>query len=98
MHQRSRTRRRRALWSGVSFVVVLVLVFGSLFGYYRHVSDERASESASRALVQYSGDQADGDPVLSAQLALAAYRASHTSEARDALLRAYLADNFSDRV
>ncbi|MGW3954643.1 nSTAND1 domain-containing NTPase [Streptomyces sp. NPDC004752] len=97
-HQRSRARRRRTFRSGLALASVLVLVLGSLFGYYRHVSDERASESASRALAQYSADQADGDPVLAAQLALAAYRAAHTREARDALLRAYLADNFSDRV
>ncbi|MEV4924508.1 hypothetical protein [Streptomyces roseoverticillatus] len=81
-----------------TLIVVLVLIFGSLFGYYRHVSHERAADSASRALARRSVDQADGDPVLSAQLALAAYRTSHTHEARDALLRSYLADNFSDRV
>ncbi|KUM95145.1 hypothetical protein AQI88_18210 [Streptomyces cellostaticus] len=96
--QRARARRRRTFRSGLALVAVLVLVLGTLFGYYRHVSDERAADSASRALAQDSADQADGDPVLSAQLALAAYRTSHTREARDALLRAYLADNFADRV
>ncbi|MFD7711173.1 trypsin-like peptidase domain-containing protein [Streptomyces sp. NPDC059786] len=97
-HQRSRARKRRTLRSGLALVTVLLLVFGALFGYYRHVSAERAAESASRALAQYSADQADGDPVLSAQLALAAYRTAHTREARDALLRAYLANNAADRV
>ncbi|WP_053656178.1 S1 family peptidase [Streptomyces sp. MMG1121] len=97
-HQRARGRRRRTFRSGLALFAALALVFGSLFGYYRHVSAERAAESASRALAEYSAGQADGDPVRSAQLALAAYRTSHTREARDALLRAYLANNFSDRV
>ncbi|MFC9247270.1 trypsin-like peptidase domain-containing protein [Streptomyces sp. NPDC057136] len=97
-HQRSRIRRRRTFRSGLAVIAVLVLVFGSLFGYYRQVSNVRAAESSSRELARYSADQADGDPVLSAQLALAAYRTSHTREARDALMRAYLANSFSDRV
>lgn len=98
LRRRSQTRRRRTVWSGLALITALLVVFGTLFGYYRHVSGRRAAESGSRALAQYSTDQADGDPVLSAQLALAAYRTSPTREARNALMRAYLADNATDRV
>ncbi|MFG2404297.1 trypsin-like peptidase domain-containing protein [Streptomyces brevispora] len=97
-HQRSRARRRRTFRSGIAVIAVVVLVLGSLFGYYRQVSITRAAESSSRELARYSSDQAESDPVLSAQLALAAYHTSHTREARDALLQAYLANSFSDRV
>ncbi|WP_306316498.1 MULTISPECIES: trypsin-like peptidase domain-containing protein [unclassified Streptomyces] len=96
--RRAGLRRRRFLRSGLALAAVLVLVFGALFSYYRYESAERAAQSASRAFAQSSADQADNDPVLSAQLALAAYKSAHTREARDALLRAYLAQDFTDRV
>ncbi|MFJ9179302.1 trypsin-like peptidase domain-containing protein [Streptomyces sp. NPDC102360] len=96
--RRASLRRRRFLRSGLAFGTALVLVFGSLFAYYRYVSAERAEQSASRAFAQASADEADDDPALSVQLALAAYGSAHTREARDALLRAYLAQGFTDRL
>ncbi len=97
-HHRSRTFRRRGLWSVLSVLTVLALVLGSLFAYQRHVTADRDALADSRALVQASVDDASQDPVESVMLALAAYRANHTQEARNAVLRAYLAHRGATRV
>ncbi|MFD7169011.1 nSTAND1 domain-containing NTPase [Streptomyces violascens] len=90
-YHRSRTRRRRALFSGVALVAVLALLFGTLFTYVRHQSQERAAQANSRALTQLSQYEEATDPVRSAMLAMAAYQTSPTQEARNQLLRRYLA-------
>jgi hypothetical protein len=97
-HHRSRTRRRRALWSGFGILVVLALLFGTMFAYARQESQERQALANSRALAQFSQEQAEFDPVLSVKLALAAYETSPTMEARGQLLRQYLAFSDSTRV
>ncbi|QTD96598.1 hypothetical protein S1361_04510 [Streptomyces cyanogenus] len=97
-HHRSRARRRRALRSGLGLLVVLALLFGSLFAYARQESQEREALANSRSLAQFSQDQAAFDPVLSVKLALAAYRTSPTQEARSQLLRQYLAYSGSARL
>ena len=98
VHHRTRTRRRRAFRSGLAVLVVLAVLFGSLYGYTRQQSREREALANSRSLTQYSQDQADFDPVLSVKVALAAYQASPTQEARSQLLREYLRYGYSTRV
>ncbi|MDX2939089.1 trypsin-like peptidase domain-containing protein [Streptomyces ipomoeae] len=97
-HHRARTRRRKALRSGFSILVALVVLFGTLFGYAQRESRERQALANSRALAQYSQDQVQFDPVLSVKLALAAYETAPTQEARNQLLRQYLAFSDSTRV
>lgn len=97
-HHRTRTRRRRAFRSGLAVLVVLAVLFGTLYGYVSRQSREREAQANSRALTQFSQDQADFDPVLSAKVALAAYQASPTQEARSQLLREYLKYGYSTRV
>ncbi|MER7477931.1 trypsin-like peptidase domain-containing protein [Streptomyces sp. NPDC126510] len=97
-YHRSRTRRRRALWSGFGILVVLALLLGTLFAYARQESQERQALADSRSLAQLSQDQAEFDPVLSVKLALAAYETAPTTEARGQLLRHYLAHSGSTRM
>ncbi|MFJ4539372.1 trypsin-like peptidase domain-containing protein [Streptomyces tibetensis] len=97
-HHRSRNRRRRALRSVFGILTVLALLFGTMFAYARQESQERQALANSRALAQFSQDQAEIDPVLSVKLALAAYETSPTAEARGQLLRKYLAFSDSTRV
>ncbi|MDV7216814.1 nSTAND1 domain-containing NTPase [Streptomyces prunicolor] len=97
-HHRSRTRRRRALRSGFGILVVLALLFGTMFAYARQQSQERQALANSRSLAQYSQDQAEFDPVLSVKLALAGYETAPTQEARSQLLRQYLAFSDSTRM
>ncbi|WP_433188109.1 trypsin-like peptidase domain-containing protein [Actinoallomurus sp. CA-150999] len=98
LHRRARARRRQVILSGLAGLVALALVLGSLFAYQRHVSAGLDALADSRALVQSSADEAYLDPAQSVMLALAAYRASPTQEARNALLRAYLKYSWSDRT
>jgi energy-coupling factor transporter ATP-binding protein EcfA2 len=94
---RSRALRRRRLRSVLAGLVGLALVLGSLFAYQRRTSAQLNALATSRALVQASVDEAAQDPVQSVMLALAAYRASPTQEARNALLRDYVAFSGSER-
>ncbi|MFE9116158.1 trypsin-like peptidase domain-containing protein [Streptomyces sp. NPDC007172] len=97
-YRRSRTRKRRALFCGTAVIAVLALVFGTLFVSARQQSRERESLATSRALTQASQDAASVDPVRSVMLALAAYQTSPTQEARNQLLRTYVANSDKDRV
>ncbi|MEU5365662.1 trypsin-like peptidase domain-containing protein [Streptomyces sp. NPDC005925] len=97
-HHRSRARKRRALWSGLGLLVVVALLFGSLFAYTRQESQQRQAIADSRSLVQFSQDQEAFDPVLSVKLALAAQMVSSTQEARSQLLRQYLEYSDSTRI
>ncbi|WP_217243142.1 trypsin-like peptidase domain-containing protein [Streptomyces sp. AC555_RSS877] len=97
-HHRSRARRRRALRSGFGILVVLALLFGTLFAYAHEESQERQTLANSRSLAQFSQDQAEFDPALSVKLALAAYETAPTMEARSQLLRQYLAHSGSTRM
>lgn len=98
IHQRSRTRRRRALSAGVSVVAALALTLGTLFAYAQHQSVQQQALANSRALAQASQDQSRYDPGLSVMLAMAAYNTSQTPEARNQLLRQYLEYSNSARV
>lgn len=83
-------RRKRRLTTSLIGILAIALVLGSLYVYQRQVTKERNAVATSRSLAQYSADQQRIDPVLAAKLALAAYDASPTQEARNALLRNYL--------
>lgn len=98
IHRRAQTRRRRTLRSGLGILIVVALVFGSLFTYARHQSAEREALANSRALAQTSQDTSAYDPALSVMTALAAYHTSHTQEARNQLMRQYLSHSNSARV
>lgn len=89
-HRRSRTRRRRAFFSGLGILVVLALVFGGLYLYARGQSQQREAIANSRALTQAAQNEESYDPAQSVLLAIAAYQASPTQEARNELLRKYL--------
>ncbi|KOV88436.1 MULTISPECIES: S1 family peptidase [unclassified Streptomyces] len=89
-HRRSRARRRRAFLSGLGILVALALVFGGLYLYARGQSQEREAIADSRALTQAAQDEEPYDPAQSVLLAIAAYRASPTQEARNELLQKYL--------
>ncbi len=97
-HRRARRRKRRVLTTTISSLTALAVLLGSLFAYYRYVSNERSAESTSRALAQSSSDLATSDPVVSVMTALAAYRTSPTEQARDALLQARLAHEPDQRT
>jgi len=89
-HRRTASRRRTLLRSGLALGVVMTLVLGSLFVYQRGVTRRESADATSRALAAASTDLAGRDPVYSAMLALAAYRAQDTDEATTALFRPYL--------
>ncbi|MFJ6382499.1 hypothetical protein ACIQI7_21155 [Kitasatospora sp. NPDC092039] len=90
-HRRSRTRRRRAVVSVIAVLTALALVTSTLLVAARQESRTQEATAASRALAQASVDAASSDPARSVMLALAAYRTSPTQEARNQLLRVYLA-------
>ncbi|GAB3157756.1 hypothetical protein GCM10027258_67290 [Amycolatopsis stemonae] len=98
VHRRVQTRRRRALKAGLAVVVVAALTFVSLFIYAQAQSGEREALANSRALAQHSQDLSARNPALSVMTALAAYQTSPTQEARNQLLRQYLAHSNSERV
>ncbi|WP_157848457.1 S1 family peptidase [Streptomyces scopuliridis] len=88
--ERTRTLRRRGLFTGLGTVLALAAVLGSLFVYQTGVTEERAAEADSRSMAATSTDLRATDPALSALLAISAYRRSPTESARDALLQSYL--------
>lgn len=89
-HDRALIRRRVLLRSMLALGTVLTLLLGGLFVYQRGVARQQSAEAASRELAVASTDWADRDPVYSAMLAIAAYRAQPTDEATSALFRPYL--------
>ncbi|MGW5275024.1 nSTAND1 domain-containing NTPase, partial [Streptomyces sp. NPDC004044] len=97
-HRRAGVRRRRAVLSGISLVLLLVLAALSMFFATRQESRERAASSASRALAVASEDETSTEPALGVLMALAAYRTAPTQEARNQLLRQYLRYEGYDRV
>ncbi|MFC9247406.1 trypsin-like peptidase domain-containing protein [Streptomyces sp. NPDC057136] len=98
IQRRSGVRRRRAVLSGISLALLLVLVALSVFFATRQESQERAASSASRALALAAEDETSTDPALGVLMALAAHRTAPTQEARNQLLRQYLRYEGYDRV
>ncbi|MEU7154964.1 nSTAND1 domain-containing NTPase [Streptomyces chrestomyceticus] len=88
--QRATLRRRRGIITVLAGVLGLALVLGSLYVSQRQVARERDAVAASRSLAQNSADRRRDNPELAAKLAIAAYNASPTQEARNALLHNYL--------
>ncbi|MFI2207500.1 trypsin-like peptidase domain-containing protein [Streptomyces sp. NPDC020192] len=97
-HHRSRRRRRRTVLSGTAMITTLALVLGFLFLYTRGQDMEHSAEANSRTLAQVSQDESASDPALAAMLAVAAYKTSPTREARNQVLREYLAYSAASRV
>ncbi|MGW5275022.1 nSTAND1 domain-containing NTPase [Streptomyces sp. NPDC004044] len=97
-HRRTRTRRRRALFSGLATAVAFTLVLAMLFVAERRSSQERAALGASRALAQTAQESTVADPARAALLSLAAYDTAPTQEAKNELLRQYLQYTDYDRV
>ncbi|MGW0961372.1 serine protease [Streptomyces gelaticus] len=97
-HRRARTRRRRALFSGLATALAFALVLSMLYVVERRSSQERAALGASRALAQAAQESTVTDPARAALLSLAAYDMSPTQEAKNELLRQYLQYSEYDRV
>ncbi|MFR0359469.1 trypsin-like peptidase domain-containing protein [Streptomyces sediminimaris] len=89
-HRGAQARRRHSLRAGLALAVALTLVLGTLLYAQHRQAQQHTALANSRALAQASADQLDSDPALSSMLAIAAYRASPTPEARDQLLQQYL--------
>jgi hypothetical protein len=97
-YRRFLSRRRRLFLSGVSVVMVLAVVFGTLAAYAQRESRQRQALANSRALTQTAQDEAANDPTLAVMVAIAAYRTAPTQEARNELLRQYLRYSADDRA
>ncbi|MCB5179591.1 nSTAND1 domain-containing NTPase [Streptomyces antimicrobicus] len=95
---RTHLRLRRGLRSAAAAVAVLALVLGGLYAYASDQARQRQAYADSRALAQAAQDQAAADPARAAMLAMAAFRTAPTEEARNQLLRAYLAHSHADRL
>lgn len=96
--ERHTTRRRRLFQSGLGVVMVLALVFGTLFAYTQRESRQHQAVADSRALTQAAQDDAAKDPAQAVMLAIAAYRTAPTQEARNELLRQYVRYSATNRV
>ncbi|MEU5869822.1 serine protease [Nonomuraea sp. NPDC047529] len=96
--QRARTLRRRGAitGAGVALLTVVSLVAWTL--YQGRIGDQRAAEARSRALAGASADLAGRDPELSSLLAVGAYRAAPTQEARTQLLQRYVEHRYTKGV
>ncbi|HEV7648060.1 MAG TPA: toll/interleukin-1 receptor domain-containing protein [Actinophytocola sp.] len=88
-------QQQRRLVTVLSALLVLAVAAGAVAVWQlntaiaeRERADEQARVALSRALAGESGAQLETDPRLATQLALAAYGADRTSEARGAVLRA----------
>ncbi|MFC7978916.1 trypsin-like peptidase domain-containing protein [Streptomyces cinereoruber] len=97
-HRRTKVRWRRALLSGTSLVLLLVVAALSLFHAAREENRDRAAQAASRALAVAAEDDMGTEPALGILKALAAHRTAPTQEARAELLRQYLRYLDYDRV
>lgn len=73
----------------VSLVLLLIAGLGTFLVQESQVSAERAAEGRSRALARLSDQLADQDRGKAALVAMAAYEAASTQEARGAMLRRY---------
>lgn len=84
--QRRTTRRLAGLVAGLSVFLVLALVAGVLAVIARNDAVRGRQLAESRQLAAESIAQAHSDPVAARRMALRAWQASHTVEARGALL------------
>ncbi|MEU8709549.1 trypsin-like peptidase domain-containing protein [Streptomyces sp. NPDC048565] len=87
--RRARRVRVRAGWIAAALVLLLIAGLGTFLVQESQVSAERAAEGRSRALARLSDQLADQDRGKAALVAMAAYEAASTQEARGAMLRRY---------
>jgi WD40 repeat protein/energy-coupling factor transporter ATP-binding protein EcfA2 len=85
---RRRTRRLRALVAALSVLLVLAVTATALAVRASDRADRQRLVAVSRQVAAQSDALRADDPALAAQLALAAYRAAPTLEARSSLLSA----------
>ncbi|WP_028662167.1 nSTAND1 domain-containing NTPase, partial [Saccharomonospora iraqiensis] len=82
------TRRLRGLVAGLSTLLVIALVSGGVALRAQRTAEDRRAEAESRALATQSRLVAESDPLRTKRLALRAWQAADTTEARGALLSA----------
>ncbi|KUJ66098.1 hypothetical protein ACZ90_40305 [Streptomyces albus subsp. albus] len=86
---RRRERRRvRAVVGTLSLLLVLAMVAGAVAWQQNREGGRRRAEAASRRVAAIAENMRSADPVTALRLSVAAWRTSHTDEARAALLGA----------
>ncbi|WFB10543.1 hypothetical protein LRS74_28565 [Streptomyces sp. LX-29] len=86
---RRRERRRvRAAVGTLSLLLVLAMVAGTVAWQQNREGDQRRAEATSRRVASIAENMRSADPVTALRLSAAAWRISHTDEARAALLGA----------
>ncbi|TVL88631.1 helix-turn-helix domain-containing protein [Streptomyces sp. SAJ15] len=86
---RRRSRRRvRAVAGTLSLLLVLAVLAGTVAWQQNRESDQRRAEATSRRVASIAETMRYADPVTALRLSAAAWRISHTDEARAALLGA----------
>ncbi|MEU8824845.1 DNA-binding protein [Streptomyces sp. NPDC048636] len=86
---RRRERRRvRAVVGTLSLLLVLAMVAGVAAWQQNREGDRRRAEATSRRVASIAESMRSADPVTALRLSAAAWRISHTDEARAALLGA----------
>ncbi|MEU7482758.1 trypsin-like peptidase domain-containing protein [Streptomyces sp. NPDC042319] len=88
-HRRARRVRRRAGWTAGGLVLLLIVTLGTFLAVQSQAKAESDRQSRSRELADLSADLVEQDPGLAAMVAMAAYDAAPTREARNQLLRRY---------
>lgn len=83
---RRRTRRLRALAAALTVLLIVAAGAGWVAVRQRQVADQRLSQAQSRDLAGQAHAAADSDLARAARLAVRAFRAAPTPEARGALL------------
>jgi WD40 repeat protein len=82
---RRRRTRRRWIWALALFAVAMT-VFASVASRSYHSTAGARDQAASRTVALEAQEMESTDPSLAAQLALVAYRLSHTTQAKSALI------------
>jgi WD40 repeat protein len=82
---RRRRARRRWIWALALFAVAMT-VFASVASRSYHSTAGARDQAASRTVALEAREMESTDPSLAAQLALVAYRLSHTTQAKSALI------------
>ncbi|WP_405886498.1 hypothetical protein OG747_52955 (plasmid) [Streptomyces sp. NBC_01384] len=81
-------RRLRAFAGSLAVLLVLALVAGVIAWQQNAVSDRQRTQVAARRAAAVATSMRSSDPVKALQLAVAAWKTSHTPETRSALLGA----------
>ncbi|MEU7242666.1 DNA-binding protein [Streptomyces sparsogenes] len=81
-------RRLRAFAGSVALLLVLALVAGVVAWQQNRAGEQRRAEATSRRIASLADNMRYADPVTALRLSVAAWKISHTVEARSALLGA----------